>query len=129
MEAVHTLVSNASIHIPTALLLALDWARANCPTERISICSDSQFLLKAIQGGAHDTQSIRQRLDNREGPTTLNWVPSLRVRCARRSRKHSNTGCRDAQISMSAGNTHLVVLRPHSESDPEKVLALARATF
>ncbi len=33
------------------LLLALDWARVNCPTERISICSDSQFLLKAIQSG------------------------------------------------------------------------------
>ncbi len=58
-----------------ALLLALDWAKANCPTERISICFDSQSLLKAIQSGAHDTQSIRQRLDNREGPTTLIWVP------------------------------------------------------
>ncbi len=58
-----------------ALLLALDWARANCPTERISICSGSQALLKAIQSGAHDTQSIRQRLDNREGSTTLIWVP------------------------------------------------------
>ncbi len=57
-----------------ALLLALDWARANCPTERISICSDSQSLLKAIQSCAQDTQSIRQRLDNREGPTTLIWV-------------------------------------------------------
>ncbi len=53
----------------------LDWTRANCPTERISICSDSQSLLKAIQSGAHDTQSIHQRLDNREGPTTLIWVP------------------------------------------------------
>ncbi len=58
-----------------ALILALDWARANCPTERISICSDSQSILKATQSGAHDTQSIRQRLDNREGPTTLIWVP------------------------------------------------------
>ncbi len=29
----------------------------------------------AIQSGAHDTQSIRQRLVNREGPTTLIWVP------------------------------------------------------
>ncbi len=58
-----------------ALLLALDWARAKCPTERISICSDSQPLLTAIQSGAHDTQSFSQRLDNREGPTTLIWVP------------------------------------------------------
>ncbi len=35
-----------------ALLLALDWIRANCPTERISICSDSQYLLKAVQSYA-----------------------------------------------------------------------------
>ncbi len=40
--------------------LALNWARANCPTEGISICFDSPSLLKAIQSGAHDTQSIRQ---------------------------------------------------------------------
>ncbi len=57
-----------------ALLLALDWARANCPTEHISLCSDSQYLFKAIQSGAHDTQCIRQRLGNREGPTTPMWV-------------------------------------------------------
>ncbi len=57
-----------------SLSLAFDWARANCPTECISICSGSQSLLKAIQSGANDTQSIRQRIDNREGPTTLIWV-------------------------------------------------------
>ncbi len=32
----------------------------------------------AIQSGAHNTQSIRQRLDNREGTTTLIWVPGQR---------------------------------------------------
>ncbi len=61
-----------------AVLLALDWSKANCPTERILTCSDSQSLLKAIQNGVHETQSIRQRLltiDNRKGPTTLIWVP------------------------------------------------------
>ncbi len=58
-----------------ALLLALGWARTSCPTERISICSDSQSRLKAIQSGANDTQSIRRRLDNRKGPTTLIWIP------------------------------------------------------
>ncbi len=58
-----------------ALLLALDWPRAKCPTECKSICSDSQSLLKAIQSRAHDAQSIRQQLDNREGHTTLIWVP------------------------------------------------------
>ncbi len=41
----------------------------------MTICSNSHSLLKAIQGGAHDTQSIIQRLDNREGPTALIWVP------------------------------------------------------
>ncbi len=53
-----------------AFLLALDWARANCSTESISICSESQSLLKAIQSGAHDTP-IRQRLDKRKGPNIL----------------------------------------------------------
>ncbi len=43
--------------------------------ERISICSDSHYLLKAIQSGAHDTQSIRRGLDKGEGPTTPTWVP------------------------------------------------------
>ncbi len=62
-----------------ALLLALDWARANCSTERISIWSDSQSLLKAVQSGAHDTQSICQRLDNREGPTTCALGPPSRA--------------------------------------------------
>ncbi len=57
-----------------ALPLALDWARANCPTERLLILSDSQSLLKAIRSDAHDTQSVRQRLDIREGPTSLIWV-------------------------------------------------------
>ncbi len=58
-----------------ALLLALNCARANCPTECISIRPDSQSLLKAVQSGAHDAQSIRQRLDNRKGRTTLISVP------------------------------------------------------
>ncbi len=62
----------------TAQLLDLGWAMANCPTERISICSNSQSLLKAIQRGAHDSQCIRQRLDNREGPNTLIWVPGCK---------------------------------------------------
>ncbi len=43
--------------------------------KHISICSDNQSLLKAIQSGAFDTQSIRKRLDNREDSTTLIWVP------------------------------------------------------
>ncbi len=47
-----------------AVLLALDWTRANCPTERIAICSDSQSLLKAIQSGAHDTQT--ENIEKRE---------------------------------------------------------------
>ncbi len=45
-----------------ALLLALTWTRAICPTQR-------------IQNGVHDTQHIRQRLDNRKGPTIFIWVP------------------------------------------------------
>ncbi len=47
-----------------ALLLALDWAWANCPTERISICSDSQSIHKAA--------------GQQERPTILNWVPGYK---------------------------------------------------
>ncbi len=46
------------------LLLAFDRAGANYPTERITICSDVQSFLGAVQGGAHDTQYVRQQLDN-----------------------------------------------------------------
>ncbi len=62
-----------------ALFLVLDRASTNCPTEHISVCSDSQALLEAIQGGAHDTQSIRQRLDNRKGLTILIYEPDHNV--------------------------------------------------
>ncbi len=58
-----------------ALLLAFYRAMARCPTERISICSDSQSILKPIHSGAHDTKFIRQRLDNMESPATLIWFP------------------------------------------------------
>ncbi len=62
-----------------ALLLTLDWARANCPAKRISICSDSQSLLKAPGRGALDTQSICQGLDNRKGSTIIIWEPGHEV--------------------------------------------------
>ncbi len=58
-----------------ALLLAFHWPMAKCPTESISICSDSQSLLIAIHSGAHDTQFIRHRLDNMESPATLISFP------------------------------------------------------
>ncbi len=61
------------------LLLDLDWASTHCPTEHISVRPDSQALLKATQGGAHDTQSIRQRLDNRKGLTILIYEPGQKV--------------------------------------------------
>ncbi len=41
------------------------------PTECISICSDTQSLLKAIYSGAPKTQSFRQWLYYRKGPTSL----------------------------------------------------------
>ncbi len=68
----------------TALLLALGWVRANCPTERISICSDSQSLLKAIQSGALDTQAIRKRIDSREGPPSSSEFQVTRAHQATR---------------------------------------------
>ncbi len=40
------------------LLTGLDWTRTNCTTE-------------SIHSGAHDTQYIRQRLENRKGSNDL----------------------------------------------------------
>ncbi len=62
-----------------ALLPALDGTRVSCPTDRISICSDSQSLLKAIRSGARDTQFIPQRLDNRKGPPSSSGFRAIRV--------------------------------------------------
>ncbi len=53
---------------------------------------------------------------SRHTPTYQIWQPTVRDRCAMRSRKHYNIGCSHALILMSSGNTPLVVLRPHSES-------------
>ncbi len=55
-----------------ALLLALDWARTNCPTELTTIYSINQSLAKAMHG---DTQYIRPRLDKRKGPAIVIWIP------------------------------------------------------
>ncbi len=56
-----------------ALPLALDWARSHCPTDRISICSDSQSLLKNLIRVAHMAPNLivkgsRKRLKNRWAP-------------------------------------------------------------
>ncbi len=61
----------------------------------------------------HGTSPLRY---SRRTPTYYILQPTLRARCARRSRKHWNIGCRGTQISISSGNTPMVVLHPNSES-------------
>ncbi len=43
-------------------------------------------------------------------------ILSPRTRSAWRNHKQWSTGCRDGPTSTASGNTHSVVLRPHSES-------------
>ncbi len=66
------------------LLLALNKARAKCPTYLITMCSDRQSLLKPIQSGQHDTQYIRQRIDNRTYATIPIWTQGTKKYQARR---------------------------------------------
>ncbi len=81
------------------LLLALDY-----PTERTSICSDNQLLLKAVQNGIHGTRSIRQRLDSRKGPTTTIWVPGLKG-------KPGNEAADELAKAAATATTHLICHR------------------
>jgi len=57
-----------------ALGLALTWVNEN-PQPHVAVCSDSQSLLKAIEGASVDTGAIRGGLDKLKTKMTLQWVP------------------------------------------------------
>ncbi len=77
-----------------AQLLTLDWAWANCPTERISICSDSQSLrpltrsgsrpyVSAVQVGASNTRTVAAEdvgKHDQGRPGTSLWTTNFRSR-------------------------------------------------
>ncbi len=52
--------------------LALEWTTANHP---LTICTDSQSLLKAIERLSPATHHLRSLLNARPDPTTLLWIP------------------------------------------------------
>ncbi len=108
-----------------ALLLALDWARANCPTERIATSNraDAVLLDRLRAGHTPILKAYAHLLDPavdpscplcKEEPQTL---------------EHWLQGCPNfdglRQHTFSSPSPPLGVLT----TDTEKVLALARATF
>ncbi len=55
--------------------LALEWATTNHPECTLTICTDSQSLLKAIERRSPVTHHLRSLLNARPGPTSLLWIP------------------------------------------------------
>ncbi len=54
---------------------ALEWATTNRPEYSLTICTDSQSLLKAIERRSPVTHHLRSLLNARPGPTSLLWIP------------------------------------------------------
>ncbi len=59
---------------PAAKQTALEWAMANHSEHSLTICTDSQSLLKAIEHRSPVTHHLRSLLNARMGPITLLWV-------------------------------------------------------
>ncbi len=58
-----------------AMQLALEWATTNHPEHSLTICTDSQSLLKAIERPSPVTHHLRSLLNARPGPTSFLWIP------------------------------------------------------
>ncbi len=56
--------------------LGLEWATTNHPEYSLTICTESQSLLKAIERRSPVTHHIRSLLNARTGPTSLLWIPA-----------------------------------------------------
>ncbi len=57
-----------------AMQLASEWATANNPGYSLTICTDSQSLLKAIERRSPVTHHLRLLFNTRPGPKALLWV-------------------------------------------------------
>ncbi len=55
--------------------LALEWATTNHPEYSLTICTDSQSLLKAIERRPSVSNHLRSLLNAPPGPTNLLWIP------------------------------------------------------
>ncbi len=55
--------------------LALEWATTNHPEYSLTICTDSQSLLKAIGRRSPVTHHLISLLNGLPGPTSLLWIP------------------------------------------------------
>ncbi len=58
-----------------AMQVAMEWATTNHPESSLTICTDSQSLLKAIESRSPVAHHLRSLLNARPGPTNLLWIP------------------------------------------------------
>ncbi len=55
--------------------VAMEWATTNHTEYALTICADSQSLLKSVEGRPLVTHHLRTLLNARPGPTSLLWLP------------------------------------------------------
>ncbi len=61
-----------------AMQVAMEWATTNHLEYSLTICTDSQSLLKATERRSPVTHHLRSLLNARPGPTNLLWIPGYK---------------------------------------------------
>ncbi len=93
----------------------MEWATANHPEYSLTICIDSQSLLKAIERRSPVIHHLRSFLNARPDSTSLLWIPGHK---GIPSNELTDTAAKAGALTTSDLTT-----------DPERVLALARVTL
>ncbi len=72
----------------------LEWATTNHPEYSLTICTDSQSLLKAIERRSPVTHRLRSLLNARPGPRSLLWIQGQKRNPRQRARRHRSQSSR-----------------------------------